>query len=92
MEKIVFLKVGAQMIKEKTKEEILRAVAPCSMFCTTCTGCNYGEISYHAKELLKLLEGHREFLEKNLKEQYLHKLDEYKAFEKKLKSLYDFFN
>lgn len=67
------------------KEEILKSIAPCSMFCSTCTGCNYGQISYHANELLKLLEGHEEFLDKNLKEKYRHKLGEFSTFKKKLK-------
>ena len=47
-----------------TKENILKSIAPCSMFCSTCTGCSYGEISNHAKKLLHYLEGHEEFLEK----------------------------
>lgn len=66
-------------------DKILKVVAPCSMFCSTCTGCQYGKISYHAIELLKLLEGHEEFLDKNLGEEYRHKLDEYKLFSMKLK-------
>lgn len=78
-------KAGFIMIKEKASEEILRNVAPCSMFCSTCTGCQYGEISHHAKELLHYLEGHQEFLDKNLKKEYRHKLEEFKAFQKKLK-------
>lgn len=69
------------------KYDILNAVAPCSMFCSTCTGCKYGEISYHSKELLRLLEGHKEFLDKNLKKEHRHKLEEYLVFEKKLKKL-----
>lgn len=73
------------MIKEKVSEEILKAIAPCSMFCSTCTGCQYGEISYHARELLHFLAGHEEFLDKNLEKKYRHKLDEFKAFNKKLK-------
>lgn len=75
------------MIQEqiKNKQEILKSIAPCSMFCTTCTGCRYGKISYHAKELLKLLEGHEAFLDQNLKKQYRYKLEEYKLFSKKLK-------
>lgn len=73
------------MIKEKISNEILDSVAPCSMFCTTCTGCKYGKISYHAKELIDLLEGHEEFLDNNLKKEYRHKLDEFKIFSKKLK-------
>lgn len=73
------------MIKEKIDDEILNNVAPCSMFCSTCTGCQYGQISYHAKELLHLLEGHEEFLDKNLKKEYRHKLDEFKIFSKRLK-------
>ncbi len=72
------------MISEKISEEILNSVAPCSMFCSTCTGCNYGDISYHAKELLRLLNGHEEFLDKNLKEDYRHKLDEFRLFKHKL--------
>lgn len=72
------------MIKEKVSEEILSNIAPCSMFCTTCTACKYGKISYHAKELLHLLEGHEEFLDKNLRKEYRHKLDEFKIFRKKL--------
>lgn len=72
---------------EKISEEMLSAIAPCSMFCSTCTGCSYGDISYHAKALLHLLEGHGEFLDKNLKEKYRHKLDEYLVFHKKLKKL-----
>lgn len=72
------------MIEEKTKENILMAIAPCSMFCSTCTGCRYGEVSYRTKELLKLLDGHEEFLEKNLKEEYSYKLEEFKIFRKKL--------
>ncbi len=72
------------MIKEKVSEDILNAVAPCSLFCSTCTGCKSGEISKHAKELLRLLEGHEEFLDKNLKANYRHKLDEFKIFKKKL--------
>ena len=75
------------MIKEKVSEVILNNVAPCSMFCSTCTACQYGEISYHAKELLHLLEGHEEFLDNNLKKEYRHKLDEFKAFSKKLKNM-----
>lgn len=63
---------------------ILQTIAPCSMFCSTCTGCRYGQISYHAKELLTLLEGHEEFLDKNLKDGYRHKLDEFRIFKKKL--------
>lgn len=70
----------------KVDEKILNSVAPCSMFCKTCTGCKYGDISYHAKELLRLLEGHEEFLDKNLKKEYRHKLDEFKVFSKKLKN------
>lgn len=70
---------------EKADEKLLKAVAPCSLFCSTCTGCQYGDISYHAKELLRLLEGHEEFLDKNLKDEYRHKLEEYKLFSKKLK-------
>lgn len=66
-------------------DKILNAVAPCSMLCSTCTGCKYGDISFHAKELLRLLEGHKEFLDVNLKKEYRHKLDEFIAFEDKLK-------
>lgn len=73
------------MIVEKSKSEILNSVAPCSMFCSTCTACKYGEISNHSKELLRLLEGHEEFLEKNLKKQYINKLEEFRIFSKKLK-------
>ena len=70
---------------EKVSDDILNAVAPCSMFCSTCTGCKYGDISLHAKELLRLLDGHKEFLEKNLKKEYRHKLDEFIVFQNKLK-------
>lgn len=66
-------------------EKILKAVAPCSMFCQTCTGCQYGDISYHAKELLRLLDGHEEFLDKNLRDEYRDKLEEFKVFSEKLK-------
>ena len=38
----------------------------------------------HAKELLILLDGHKEFLDKNLKKEYRHKLDEFIIFQKKL--------
>ncbi len=69
----------------KYENKILNSIAPCSMFCTTCTACEYGEISKHSKKLLKLLEGHEEFLEKNLRKQYIHKLEEFKIFSKKLK-------
>ena len=55
------------------------------MFCSTCTGCKYGDISVHSKELLRLLEGHKEFLEKNLKNEYRYKLDEFIVFQNKLK-------
>ncbi len=72
-------------VENKISEEILGDVAPCSLFCKTCTGCKYGSISYHAKELLRLLEGHEEFLDKNLSRDYRHKLDEFKAFKSKLK-------
>lgn len=72
-------------VVEKIDEEILNDVAPCSLFCRTCTGCKYGSISYHAKELLRLLEGHEEFLDKNLSKDYRHKLDEFKTFQSKLK-------
>lgn len=72
------------MSKEKN-QEILKAIAPCSMFCSTCTGCKHGQIAYHSQELLKLLEGHEEFLDKNLKKEYRHKLDEFKVFTTKLK-------
>ena len=65
----------------KISNDILKAVAPCSMFCSTCTGCKYGDISLHAKELLRLLDGHKEFLEKNLKKEYRHKLDEFIVFQ-----------
>lgn len=68
----------------ESNEEILKNIAPCSMFCSTCTGCQYGQISYHAKELLNLLEGHEEFLDKNLKTNYRYKLDEFRIFKKKL--------
>lgn len=73
------------MNKEKVSEEILNAIAPCSMFCSTCTGCQYGKISECAKELLRLFDGHEEFLDKNLTSAYRHKLDEFKIFTKKLK-------
>ena len=66
------------------ENKILKDVAPCSMFCSTCTGCKYGKISYHARELLRLLEGHKEFLDKNLIAAYRHKLEEFENFEKKL--------
>lgn len=75
------------MLKEKIDEEILSAIAPCSMFCSTCTGCSYGDIHHHATELLHLLEGHEEFLNQNLSERYRHKLNEYKVFHKKLNKL-----
>ncbi len=70
---------------KKVSNDILNAIAPCSMFCSTCTGCKYGDISFHAKELLRLLDGHKEFLEKNLKKEYRYKLDEFIIFQKKLK-------
>lgn len=73
------------LIEENEMEEVLSSVAPCSLFCSTCTACCYGKISYHAKELLRLLEGHEEFLDKNLKKKYRYKLDEFKMFSKKLK-------
>lgn len=41
--------------------KILNAVAPCSMFCSTCIGCKYGDISLHATELVKLLEDMKNF-------------------------------
>ncbi len=69
------------------EEKILKAVAPCSMFCSTCTGCKYGDISFHATELLRLLEGHEEFLDKNLKAQYRDRLEEFRIFQKRLKKL-----
>lgn len=70
---------------KKVDQKILDAIAPCSMFCSTCTGCQYGEISYHAKELLKLLAGHEEFLDKNLKSPYRDRLEEYRIFQKRLR-------
>ncbi len=73
------------MKKWEVSKEILDAIAPCSMFCLTCTGCKYDKISYHANELLKLFEGHEEFLDKNLKSPYRHKLEEFQNFKKKLK-------
>ena len=73
------------MIKDKINEKIVNSIAPCSMFCSTCTGCQYGEISHHAKQLLHYLEGHEEFLDKNLKSAYRHKLDEFKVFTRQLK-------
>lgn len=69
----------------EVEEKILKAVAPCSMFCSTCTGCKYGDISLHANELVRLLEGHEEFLDKNLKSQYRDRLDEFRIFMKRLK-------
>lgn len=66
-------------------QNFLKEVAPCSMFCSTCTGCQYGDISFHAKELLRLLEGHEDFLNKNLRKEYRCKLEEFKIFSKKLK-------
>ena len=75
------------MNKETNKDYILKAVAPCSMFCSTCTGCKYGDISMHAKELLRLLDGHKEFLDKNLKKEYRHKLDEFIIFQKKTRKI-----
>lgn len=65
-------------------DDILKDVAPCSLLCRNCTGCKYGTISKTSKELIRLLEGHEEFLDKNLKKEYRHKLDEYKLFHKKL--------
>lgn len=84
---IVFKKIIEKLFKNNydLPNKILKDVAPCSLFCSTCTGCKYGEISNHSKELLRLLEGHKEFLDKNLKSAYRHKLDEFIAFEKKLK-------
>lgn len=75
------------MISEKISidEKILNDVAPCSLFCKTCTACKTGDISYHAQELLRLLEGHEEFLDKNLSSNYRHKLEEYQTFAKQLK-------
>ena len=69
----------------KISNDILKAVAPCSLLCSTCTGCKYGDISIYAKELLRLLDGHKEFLEKNLKKEYKYKLDEFIVFQNKLK-------
>lgn len=83
---IVFKKIINKLFNNSDFiDEILKDVAPCSLFCSTCTGCKYGEISNHAKELLRLLEGHKEFLDINLKSAYRHKLDEFIVFEKKLK-------
>lgn len=73
------------MHEEKIKNQILTSIAPCSMFCQTCTGCKYGSISHHAKKLIHLLKGHEEFLKHNLKPEYQHKLKEFHIFHKKLK-------
>lgn len=70
--------------KKKVDPKMLDIIAPCSMFCSTCTACKYGEISNHSKGLLRLLEGHEEFLDKNLTKEYRHKLNEFKIFKKKL--------
>lgn len=69
----------------EVNKKIVNAVAPCSMFCSTCTGCIYGDIALHAKELLRLLEGHEEFLDKNLKSEYRDRLDEFRIFQKRIK-------
>ena len=83
---MVFKKIINKLFNNRDLiDKILKDVAPCSMFCSTCTGCKYGEISNHAKELLRLLDGHKEFLDKNLKSAYRHKLEEFLVFENKLK-------
>ena len=41
----------------------------------------------HAKELLILLDGHKEFLDKNLKKENRHKLDEFIIFQKKTRKI-----
>ena len=52
---------------KKGSNEILNAVVPCLMFCSTCTGGKYGDRSLHAKVLLRLLDVHEEFLKKTKK-------------------------
>ena len=66
-----------------TKEELLHAVAPCSMMCHTCPGCQGGAIEETAKKLLKYFEGYYEFNDTMLPEQYrgwLEQFDRFRAY------------
>ena len=44
-------------------DELLQYVMPCGCVCYTCTGCPTGVIAFHAKELLRYLDGMKEFRE-----------------------------
>ena len=63
-----------------SKEELLRAVAPCSMMCHTCPGCQGGAMEQTAKQMLKLLEGYYEFNDAMLPEQYRGWLEQFEGF------------
>jgi len=67
------------------KNELLRRVAPCSLMCYTCPGCQNGAISRVAAQLCTYFEGYYDFNDANLPQQYRGWLDEFKAFEERLK-------
>lgn len=48
------------------REDLLKNIAPCSLMCYTCTAFCDGVISEHAKELMKYLDGQKEFFDKNI--------------------------
>ena len=43
------------------ENDVLRSIMPCGCVCYTCSGCGDGVIAFHARELLRYLEGMEEF-------------------------------
>ena len=67
-----------------TREELLRAVAPCSMMCHTCPACQGGAMEETARQLLKYLEGCYEFNDAMLPDEYRGWLDSFSSFQARL--------
>lgn len=68
-----------------TKEELLRAIAPCSMMCHTCPACQGGAIERCAAQMLRYFEGYYEFNDAMLPAEYRDRLDSFKQFEDRMK-------
>ena len=67
-----------------TKQEILRAVAPCALCCHTCPGCKDGIIAKTAAVLHRYFEGYYEFQVKNFSEDWQPSTQKTKEFYDKL--------
>ena len=67
-----------------TKEELLDRISPCGLVCYTCPGFIHGAIKEHSEALLTLHKGFREFLDKQLPDEYRYVLAEHDKYIEKL--------